>query len=59
MIKHRNEIVHRIQAEPINNVIALNALDAGMAIIRHCMDCLLAKIKRPVDKSYSEDTTEG
>jgi hypothetical protein len=55
MIKHRNEIVHRIQAKPINSVLALNTLDAGMAIIRHCMDCLLAKNKRSVAKSHSED----
>lgn len=53
--QRRNEIVHRMQADVIDRAEALSALDTGMAIIRHCMDCLLERNKRPTKNSSPEE----
>ena len=41
LIKQRNEIVHRIQNEPIDCAVASDAVNIGMAIIQYCMENLL------------------
>lgn len=42
VIDSRNEIVHRIQTEPIDRAVASDAVDIGMAIIQYCMEILLS-----------------
>lgn len=59
MIKQRNKIVHRSQAAPVDPALALNTLDAGMSIVRHCMDSLLRKNKRSTDRRRAEAISEN
>lgn len=54
MLKRRNAIIHRSQAAPIDPAIAMDTLEAGMNIIRHCMDSLLKKNKRQNGKFEGE-----
>jgi hypothetical protein len=59
MIKHRNRIVHRSQAAPVDPAVALNTLEASMSIVRHCMDSLLKKNKRASDRQSPNAVSES
>lgn len=50
IIKLRNKIVHRIQTDPIKSGTAKEAINIGMAVIQHCMDCLLSSKKPNKDQ---------
>ena len=51
LIKRRNEIVHRTQVEPIETSIANEVVSTGMAVIQHCMECLLTREESRSGKS--------